>query len=298
MAREMRRKVTELATFYSLEPDILDIYVEGESDARFLNWFLTAHGRQQRAMPIDTVEVPTKEVLEAGFEDGNRGRVLTLGLLLDRELTATGIRGHLLVADRDLDGFVADPPLVSKRCLFTDFTSIELYGYEIGAVEKLLTVFLRLKGVKAEDVIAAIEPALVEIFLARAALHLSGSGIGLIDPFTGHCDRDNETVQIKMDELLRNSLGQSGLKSRPKVEGIRATMDELREKLVDDCRLAIRGHDFIALLTWYLKPLISKEYRSVEIITSALMTAIDKCELAKYPLFVELLRHTETNRLR
>jgi len=54
-----RHKVEELVALYELEPTIRDVYVEGETDEAFFEWFLaqTAPGRVE-VKGIDSVEVP------------------------------------------------------------------------------------------------------------------------------------------------------------------------------------------------------------------------------------------------
>ncbi len=51
----MRRRIDELVARYSLEPDLLDIYVEGKFDSDCLSAYLDKrelHGAQVKAYPV------------------------------------------------------------------------------------------------------------------------------------------------------------------------------------------------------------------------------------------------------
>lgn len=290
-----RRTVAELVVRYELEPQLTDIYVEGPSDAALISWFLKRHSRRWRVYSIQTVDVPTNLVRELGLDDGERGRILALSTVLERELRdVVGIR-PLFIADRDLDYVLGSTRPVSTLCLLTDFTSMELYGYDEGVLEKLLAVFLRVRGITAREVMEALRPALVELFLIRAALYQGQTGIGIIDGFTNCCTHRAGVVALDTKELVRRSINASRVSTRPMAETVLVVANQLKRKLPPDTRLAIHGHDFTRLLAWLLSSHVSgQQFRQEEVIRRALFICLEVADLEKYPLFIDLLHRTES----
>lgn len=291
-AGDDQRLIRELALIYDEIPEFKDVYVEGPFDAKLISWFLKSHGRKNQVFPIKLVYVPTQEVLARGLEDGAKGRLLTFGALLEKELFNLNSSMPVIIVDKDRDALFPPATPVCKSCLYTDYTSIEIYGYEVEVVEKLLDLFLHVESITAREVLNLIEPILVDLFLLRAALHMSGTGVGLIEGFTGHCGIASGRGQVDMANLLSQSMADYSKRFRPRVETIIEEVENLRKRLPSDVRLAIRGHDFIQVLSWVLNGHVEGMFRNIHVIARGLILALEKVDLLKYPLFIELLKRT------
>jgi len=291
---ELRRLIREQILIYDEEPSFKDVFVEGPFDARIINWFLKSHGRRHNVLPIDLIFVPTEEVKALGLDDGERDRLLTFGALLEKQLRNPQVSMPIIIVDLDRDALVSPLEPVCRTCLFTDFTSMEMYGYDTEVMEKLLSLGLHAKGITAQETLKLIEPVLIELFLIRAALHIAGTGISLRDNVVKYCKRNAESVEIKVRELLQHSISDYNIRPRQTPEQIMSIASELRTKLPDDARLAIRGHDFTQLLTWVLSPHIEKCFRNDAIITNGLIVALEKLALENHSLFFQLLQRTRS----
>ena len=70
-----RRKLQELVALYKLHPELRDVYVEGDSDRSFIEWFIGEKGLNRvNIYCIETVEIPQDAVRTANVENNNRGR--------------------------------------------------------------------------------------------------------------------------------------------------------------------------------------------------------------------------------
>ncbi len=291
-----RRTIEELQTRYLLEPRLGDIYVEGWFDVGVVSWFLGAHRRNWKVYPIDSVDVPAQQVLAGGLDDGARGRVITLGRALEPTLKDADVK-PMCIADRDFDALQQPPSRQNDICLFTDFKSMELYSYDLKAIDKLLKLFLHVRDLAADEVINALTPALVDLGLLRAVLHGNGHNIALLNNVKRCCNNSGGTVRLDMRELLRRSIDEAGKRVpgrlRPNADIILAEVDALRRTMTSDIRLAIHEDDFVQLLAWYLEPHVrGSEYHRTEVVRRALMSCLESADLAQYPLFAEILKRT------
>ncbi len=98
-----RRLIHELVTMYKLEPKIRDVFVEGSLDRSLVDWFLSAgQVKDVSVREIDSIDVPTDLVEQAGFAKNNRGRVLTLARELQSKLNAEA-SSIACIIDADFD---------------------------------------------------------------------------------------------------------------------------------------------------------------------------------------------------
>lgn len=289
-----RRTIDELETRYLLEPELGDVYVEGPSDAALISWFLDQHGRRNwRVYSIETVDVPAALVQARGFDVGARGRALTLGIELSERLGAVAGRKPVVIADQDTDALRFNREFVCDLCLLTDFTSMEMYAYNIRTLDKLLRLFVQTQRVRADELMEALSAALADIFVVRTVLYRAGHGISIIQDVTRCCARRSGSVEVNVEELVRRSVNASGARPRPAVEAIVSEYVALKSTIPGDVRRAVHGHDFVHLLAWFLHALgVPVSLSRDEVIGRALFSCLEVTELIEYPLFVELLRRT------
>jgi hypothetical protein len=289
-----RRTIDELELRYRLEPELGDVFVEGVSDAAFIAWFLDQNQREGwRVYPIDTVDIPSERVRARELAVGERGEALTLGLELSERLQDFEGRGPLIVTDQDDDALGEGDGIGCDLCLLTDFTAMELYAFNTRTVDKFLRVFVRTNRIGADDLIALLGPALVEVFLLRAALRRVEKRIGIMNEITRCCSRSAEGIRVDITELARRSLNAPTEAPRPTVESVLEEVQKLRGRVPADARRAIHGHDLVTMLSWILDRYgVSPEFRRPEVIRRSLFLSLELEELNAYGLFSELLRRT------
>lgn len=287
-AADDQHTLHELETMYALESTVRDIYVEGPTDAALVDWYLRQHSRRWRVRTIDAIYIPRNDLLRAGLEDGNKGRVVFAGGILGANPAIA--KQCLFVADRDADYVLGKSAPSREGVLYTDYASLELYGFATHPLDKLLRVVLRVRErVTAGMVIGALTNALVEIGLVRAALHELEAGQPLIRNFTRCCLGQGEaTVRVDMNDLIQRSVQGRGIQ-----EHVSSRVEELRNIVPDDKRLAIHGHDCAKLLSWWLQPLVRGENRlGPDVLERMLLGCLDREYLDEQPLFRNLLRLT------
>jgi hypothetical protein len=237
-----RRTIDELQTRYTLEPELQDIYVEGTSDAALISWYLSEHLRSWRVYPISSVEVPDKKVLDEGLDLGERGRVVTLGKVLEEAFAEGNAINVICLADLDFDAYLSKGKPSCRYCLLTDFTSLELYAFNARTLNKFLKVVVQATGnTSAPEVIAGLTPALVELGRLRAALHADRTGVGLIEGITRCCTRRGVVVKVDLTKVVERSINSSPDAREVTAEAVLGKVISMQAATPGDARLVIHG---------------------------------------------------------
>jgi hypothetical protein len=289
-----RRTIEELVTRYLLEPELDDVFVEGPADAALISWFLyQTHRHAWRVYPIETVDIPSELVRERDFYVGARGQFLSLCLeLADRTTNQKG-RNPVFIVDLDTDSLIDVTSSNCDLCLITDFSSMDMYAFEVKPLDKFLKLFVRTVRVNAEGLINAVSAALVEIFLVRAALHEAEAEIRVIEHLTRCCSRGAAGIEVDTEELARRSINSASGVPRPTVAAIMERVSDLRTNLPEERRRVMLGHDLIHVLSWFLQALgVAPELRRSDVVRRGLVLSLEADDLSNYPMFAELLRRT------
>jgi hypothetical protein len=180
MSTVPRRQIEEIIALHEREPLLRELIVEGRSDKYLFEWFLDRSGLDDvSVLEISTIEVPTPLVLGRGLEDGNRGRVIVLA----EALAADGPAREKVtcVIDADFDWLLNlgnDCPVLLR----TDFACLEAYGFSHEAIQKVIKLALRGFQKDASTVFGQLAEPLQELFLLRAANHVSKLGLDFDTP--------------------------------------------------------------------------------------------------------------------
>lgn len=167
--KDTKRILEELVMRYRLHPDLCDIYVEGESDRRLVQWFLQANKNAAIVYGISDIDVPAQVLLDGGLRDNNRARVIFLARHLESML---GVQVRVVcIADADYDHFL-EITHTEALLLITDYTSIEMYCFDAGRVQKALHLFGCKTGRSGGEVMATITPLLKKMFFIRVVNQL------------------------------------------------------------------------------------------------------------------------------
>ncbi len=244
-----RRLIEELVTMHKLEPNIRDVFVEGSLDRSLVDWFLSAgQVKNVSVREIDSIDVPTGLIEQAGFAKNNRGRVLTLARELESKLNSEAL-SIACVVDADFDP-ILNNTYTLKLLLSTDYSSMELYFFDVRPLEKFLKLGLLGFPKPANRVLADITIPLVELFAIRLANHILGWNISLVS-FERCCELTANGVELDTAEYVDRCLNAAN-RYADRTEFNR-TFNEWRGRLTGDPRTHIHGHDFLAMLAWYVR---------------------------------------------
>ncbi len=286
MRGEDRRKIAELVTWYSLEPHLFDVYVEGSTDASIIRWFLSSLGCSSfKVYEIDGIDVPAELVSNAHpGEAGHRGRVITLASELARSLGDSLSYVHC-IADSDAD-FVLQMRFDSPYLAYTDYADVEMYLYRDEVIEKFLRLCLRNQTVESELLLDQFAVVLKESFLIRTAIRILGLGVPSLS-IDRCCATRGARIAFDSEEYLRRRLNVRG--ESEQVVAVLSTVEELRPRLLGDRRRYLNGHDFLELLSWYVRQVLrqSGPYQPLQLVR-VLSTCLEMSYLLEEPLFRSL----------
>lgn len=244
-----QRKIGELVSLYSLEPRVRDVFVEGPSDQRILRWFL--HEADQDAVgvhEVDSIDVPSDVVRNYGMETNKRTRQIALAMELERALGPRDVRVSVLI-DSDFDLMLGNPHACTL-ILKTDYTSMEMYFYNEHCLNKLLTILVGGFPKQAREVLPEITGPLQEVFLVRLTSHVLGWDVGTVR-LERCCGMAGDQLHFDKDLYIQRVLT-SGGKAGQTQEFLEA-LETNRGRLKADSRCQVHGHDFLALLAWYVR---------------------------------------------
>jgi len=243
-----RPKVAELIEKYKLEPELRDVYVEGESDAVLFRWFLSrTNAKHVKVCDVNTVDLPMYILEKHNQDDGRRGRVIALAHEIETGL-GTGSHQATCIADSDFN-FVFGIHNNSRVLLFTDYTSLEIYLFKDLHLQKFLDLTIHKYPTQALSILRSLTPALRQMFAVRIACHILRWGVELVD-FTESCVITATGIDTQLDKYKEKIIN----KARRWNE--RAEFDTIVAKYLTmdlgDDRLQIHGHDYMKMLGWYL----------------------------------------------
>jgi hypothetical protein len=239
-----RRSIAELITRYELEPNLRDIYVEGDRDKFLLQWFFRSIGLDRPVVYAINVAVDIPPRLLRRYGGGNRGRVITLCADLEAGLAASA-RNVFGLVDKDYSELLGTLPLC-RYLLLTDYSCMECYALSDRALEKFCHLYL---GVRIpNDCFQELFSVLVELFLLRAAKIALGPA-AWVNNFKGLCSIEDQEIKFNRDAFLERLVNASA--GALDLETLNAKISELRSRLSADYRQQINGHDLVQILSWY-----------------------------------------------
>ena len=267
--------INDIKLKYELEPTLpKTIYVEGSSDKSLIEWFLKKYNIKNIAVfEIQMVEISSKQVLEQNFENNNRGRIILLSLLVQK-----GIIG---IIDSDFD-FIKKPTYIKPtHLLSTDYSAMELYGFNEEFLEKILLCYPSKQPKSYQELLDMLSSILVEIFLIRFAKKEIEVGYSHID-FTKNLSLKSTIIDFNRDDYLKKYVSNQ----KDKIKAFDNFIEENKKTLPNDVRKIIHGHDFIDLLQFYLE---IKHKNSKEVFEKSFYSAFDFNLLKTEKMFQDLI---------
>jgi len=237
-----RTTIHEIKTKYQLEPKFpKTIYVEGASDKSLIELVLKKCDIKNIAVvEIQMVDIPIEELFKRKLEDNNKDRIILLTLLVDK-----GIIG---IIDSDFDFIEKLTYNKPPHLLSTDYSAMELYGFNEETLEKILLGYSSKRPKSYQELLNMLSDILVEIFLIRFAKKHKDASLSHID-FS-----KNLSLKSKMITFERNSYLKKYVSNKQaKVEEFNKFIEHTKKNIPTDIRKIIHGHDFVSLLQFYLE---------------------------------------------
>jgi hypothetical protein len=245
----MRRTIDELLVRYELEPTLMDLYVEGPTDHALFGWYVRRSRLEGVAVySIDTIEVPSSEVRTRGLENNARGRTIALSSIFQDHFGAERPKIGCIV-DADMNHFLGIP--TSNDFLeYTDFTGLEMYLYDAKILSKFLDLYVRSSTVPSKEIFEAITPVLQELFLIRLCNEMLQLGLPYLS-FERCCTVRGLKLSFDREDYITRYLSKGqALQER---ERFTECIEKHRGSLSEEPRKQINGHDFLALLSLFLR---------------------------------------------
>ena len=270
MSAARGQDVDELVAKYKLHPEFRDVYVEGESDQGLVQWFLEENDvRGVNVYPITSFEIPVEIVTSYGLGTPSaRNNNLALGMELEKRI-GSGVHVRCIV-DSDFDR-IEQRRYETKVVLFTDYTSMEMYAYQREVVQKFVRIVAPKIKKDGDQILNDLEPTLETLSAMRVANLQLGYGLSWVS-FERCCTYQEAKIHLDEEELLCRYLNTNGrpsqfMRFKKLTESLKASFGGA------DPRHHIRGHDFVDVLTWYLRQRPSCRHLTVDSVRQALYGA-------------------------
>jgi hypothetical protein len=295
-----KRTIAELITLHELEPELEEVLTEGRVDASLVRWFLRRQGSDAAVYSVsDRLDIPPSEIRRRGQNVGsNKGKVISASLNLS-DSSELAARTVTCVYDIDDDILCGRPLYDDIECLLhTDYRSIELYGFAVNPVDKMLKIILRADDeIKASAILATIAEPLVSVAFARLVLSRITPPVAVVTSIERRFQINGDSATVDIRALISDSINSAGGARAYKVSVDTLIADCKREESASsmDIRFIIRGHDYTRICCYYLKtryPSLFRDdrapYRIPETFESALINSIELSDLLTMPLFQRL----------
>ena len=260
--------------------------MEGLEDKRFYQHFLRRKGLGHVAvLEVNTVNIPTAEVLSRRLSDGNRGRVVTLAALLEGRVRLCEV---VCICDADTD-IVRQITHRYELLLVTNVTSVEVYAFSDSPIEKLLSVSLPKFPKSSTDLVAQLRGLLIESFLIRAAAENLAMIGKYPEDFTDFCrfDRATGTCTLRTHDYATQVFRE--IPNNNWRNPLTEEVERLRALTPPDPRHCVHGHDFRQAIGWYIQKHAGFGDFDRKTLSRLIMSLIEVDQIENEPLFASLL---------
>lgn len=293
---EYYRSVSDLLDIYEEEPNIQDLFVEGEYDKVFFEYFFDSNGIHDITIyDISTIKVSKdySDKLSLSLNQNKKNQVITLAFeLFEKMETYHQVK---CVVDKDFDEYLLDSLHEWETLLYTDYTSREIYFLNPKTIKKFIKLGLYGLPINENEIIKNLVIILQEIFLIKLVSLKNQINCKEL-PFSNkkRCPSSNFQIDFNRNKYIEDYFGVR--LSSDKFKELEYEIEEARQKLSNDYRNNIRGHDFPDLFSHFLncnyKKKFNKKKRKFDKINleSTLYCCIDMEDLKKEILFKKILK--------
>lgn len=287
MPAQLKQSLDEIKAMYSLEPSLRDIYVEGKNELHIIKWFLKMKGKTNvEVYTIDVVEL--EDDLFERFnlsKNSNRNKVIITSEVLSEYFDKNRLKVKC-IADADFDRHLGK---IRQNYIlqFTDYTSTEMYFFNESFLTKFFDLVLHGFAIPPREMILRLKNVLERIFLIRLTNESLGWGMSCID-FKDYLSWNNNDFTFEEDRYIINCLRSNG-KGR-EIETFINVMSDYEQRLDNDPRQNIRGHDFTKLFRIVVRRLKGHRarYNDLSTFEGTLCGCLELSFLENETLFVKL----------
>jgi hypothetical protein len=235
-----RRTIAELIARYELEPELDDVYVEGNFDRELLGSFCQLAKINRAIYEIDTIDISAEMLKKHGMTSGKKQRVIVLA----RELSfLSGSPSYVCIVDRDTDHWLSRIEKI-PRLIYTKYVAMELYFFYKEAILGIIKTIGKVSIRDENKFMGSFTNVLVDLYAIRLAcedlsLNLKWSS------FDKYVKFDDDIVALDAQSYIHTLVLNNKMFKEEK--DIKSKFNEWRPRLVVDPRLCIRGHDFVKL---------------------------------------------------
>ena len=281
-----QRTLNELRVLYDARPGVRDVVVEGRRHAGFVRSFLRSQGIRSAVVYAvgDRAEIPAGDVRSVGVDVGERGKVIALAVA---SATWGAVAGRALTCMIDANGdCLADGELPGEslpNLIRTHLASFDSFSLNPDPLQRFIDIAVR-RDLDAESILDQIIPALNEIFLIRHALKMSEKPVAIISRYMRLVNFSSGSIAVDTERIVERSLVAAGAGSL--ISDVMANVQNLRGRLPDDRRRAVRGHDIAPMVVAHLNP--NPPWNDSEAVADALAGFVDPNSLVGVGEFARL----------
>lgn len=281
---DLKRKLDEIIAIYSLEDELVDIYVEGPTDKFIIENYCEYKKIGNTVIEIDTIDLSS---IQEEFDDlnlkSNKDKLIALSRILAKNETKSNVS---CVVDRDFDGIIKELEN-NNHLIYTDYSCIESYLVCKKHIEKITTIGIRNFPYQSEFIINEISKVLCGLFILRMINHefKLNHNFPRIDN-NMHINRATGLCSFDFDNYLEIYI------TTNRLIGLKKEILEFVQKVTNildpDIRFNMNGHDFIEVLFNYINKVKNTPNFRFENFERALLLAVQPNYLDEYNLFKEL----------
>lgn len=281
---DVKRKLEEIIAIYSLEDELIDIYVEGPTDKFIIENYLEYKQLDKTVIEIDTIDLTETQI---EFNDlnlkSNKDKLIALSRVLNQNYISSKVK---CIVDRDFDGILNALEQNPFLC-YTDYACIESYLLCKKHIEKMVKIGIRNFPHQTEIIIEEISKILYGLFVLRMVnkkFDLTFKPPKLdnnmpVNKSTGICNFNfNDYINTYINTNKLNSIRKD----------ILAFIEDITKTIPADIRFSMNGHDFIEVLFNYINKIKNTPNFNLQNFEKALFLAVQPNHLEEYLLFQEL----------
>ncbi len=290
MSDSINCEIEELVARYELHPDRRDVFVEGEQDQGLVRAFLENEGcRYVAVLSVSVVNVPAWLVLSRGFAHPSR-RSETITLAMELDARRVSAQQAVCIADADFE-YLLPQGVACPLLLLTDYASMELYAFSREAVHAVLLIVAPETSSTGTSILGDLSGPLQFLFSARAVNFSLQMGLAWIDGIYKFFHVQGGRIDFDQNEFLKRYL--LDRVSSSLADKFQAELARVQSLLSSDIRCRIHGHDFIRIVTWYLRSIEKCKHLSDDSVRQMFYVTIRTEELTTQSMFSSLRKRVK-----
>ncbi len=256
MNEDIQWTIAELLVRYELEPQLVDVFVEGVFDKEVLSHAFRVTGLPHSFYEIETVCIPPAILAKHGLTSGNKQRVIALS----REFQILEPDAKVLcLADRDLDHWFGTLE-TSRRLRWTVYCSIDSHFLTKDIIRDVLVTTGRARIADLDVFLESVFHILKALYALRLSDRENGYALKWV-ALKKYLTREGNQIVFDAESYSTAVLNTNA--KLPKKATFMRSVTSWASKLNCDVRLASQGHDYCELLAWSMAEFGGqKEFRS------------------------------------